>query len=148
MKKFFAVFGVALLLTLFSGCGSTKPGLLGLKAELLTIELDGQGGAVASWQVANPNVVSYIVSESRHKIYVGGRYVGTAITKKATGVPPRANIPQAEPIALEKDAAGFLATAGGTASYRVDSDLTIQLYGEIFEHHHSTAAGTVQVVRK
>lgn len=148
MKKFFAVFGVALLLSLLSGCGTTKPGLLGLKAELLSIELDGQGGAVASWQLANPNVVSYIVSGSRHKIYVGGRYVGTASTKKATGVPSRANIPQAELIALEKGAAGFLAEAGATASYRIDSDLTIQLYGEIFEQHHSTAAGTVRIVRK
>lgn len=148
MKKIFALLCAAGLIAFLSSCSTYKPGLLGLKAELLSIERDGQGGATASLQLVNPNVVSYIVSESRHKVYVNNRYIGTATIKQPAGVPTRANVPQSGPISLERNAGEVLDAAGGSASYRLDSDLTIQLYGEIFEKHASAASGTIRIVTK
>lgn len=148
MKKIFAVLCAAGLIVFLSSCSTYKPGLVGLKAELLSIERDQQGGATANWQLVNPNVVSYIVSESRHKVYVNGRFIGTATTKQPAGVPIRANIPQSGPISLDRNAGDVLGAAGGSATYRLDSDLTIQLYGEIYEKHASSAAGTVRIGTK
>ncbi|MBI3884830.1 MAG: hypothetical protein HY302_03760 [Opitutae bacterium] len=147
MKKLPALFAALLFAVLLAGCGTTKPGLLGLKAEFVKIERSGDG-ATATWHLTNPNVVSYIVNESRHKLYVNGRYVGSVATKEAAGVPAQSNVTQSAPIALDKDGTRVLAAAGSSASYRVDSDLTIRLYGEIYEHHSSTAAGTVPIVTK
>ena len=148
MKKFFALLGLTLLLAFLSGCGSAKPGVLGLKAEFVNIERDGKGGATATWQFVNPNVVSYIVSASKHKVYVNGRYVGLASTKEPAGIPARGSFTQTGLLALDKDGAAVLAAAGSSASYRVDSDFTMQLYGEIFEHHLISTSGTVKLGAK
>ncbi len=148
MKKLLALIGVAVLSTLFAGCGSTKPGIVGLRAELVKIDRDGQGGATATWHLVNPNIVSYIVGASKHKIYVNGHFVGTTSTKEAAGIPAQSHVTQAAPLLLDKDGANVLAGAGGSANYRIDSDLTLRLYDQLSEHHSSTATGSVQIVAK
>ena len=148
MKQFFIRLALALTFAALAGCNSDKPGLVGFKPELLKIERDGHGGATAIWQIVNPNIATYNVAESSHKIFVNGRYLGRAVTKEPTGVPRQTNITQSAPIALERDGAAILDAAGNSGAYRIESSLLLLIYSTTTEKFSVTNAGTVRITGK
>ena len=148
MKQFFIRLALALALAVLAGCATGKPGLIGFRPELLKIERDGRGGATAIWQIVNPNIATYNVAESSHKIFVNGRYLGRAVTKEPTGVPRQTNITQSAPIALERDGAAILDAAGNSGAYRIESSLLLLIYSTTTEKFSVTNAGTVRITGK
>ena len=148
MKQFLAPFALVLTLAILAGCATDKSGLSGFKAELLKIERDGHGAATATWQIVNPNVATYNVAESSHKIFVNGRYLGRAVTKEPTGVPRQTNVTQSAPIAMERDGAAILDAAGNSGTYRIESSLLLLIYSTTTEKFSVTNAGTVRITGK
>ncbi len=142
MKKLFSVLLVLGSLVAFSGCNTPRPGLAGLSVELVKIEVDG-AGARATVRYVNPNLMSYNLAQSRHKIEVGA-WSGLAETREPFGVPPRNTVEQT--VALRPERLDQL--AAGAADYRMDSDFSLRLYGESRESLHLSARGRTVVERK
>lgn len=142
MKKLFYATLVLCGLLLFAGCGTPRPGLAGLAVELVKIEVDGTG-ARATVRYVNPNLMSYNLAQSRHKIQVGA-WSGVAETREPLGVPPRNTVEQT--VALRPERLDELAPGG--ADYRLDSDFSLRLYGESRESLHLSARGRTVVERK
>jgi hypothetical protein len=142
MKKIiFPLFALAALLTV-AGCNTARPGLAGLKAELAKLEIEGATGK-ATIRYTNPNLIAYNLAQSKHKIHVAG-WSGVAETREAFGVPPQAVAEQV--VALKPERLEQL--AAGAQDYRLESDLTMRLYGESRESMGVTANGRVVVERK
>lgn len=142
MKKLLSVLLVLGSLVAFSGCNAPRPGLAGLSVELVKIEVDG-AGARATVRYVNPNLMSYNLAQSRHKIEVGS-WSGVAETREPFGVPPRNTVEQT--VALRPERLDQL--AAGAADYRMDSDFSLRLYGDSRESLHLSARGRTVVERK
>lgn len=126
---------VALLVSL-AGCSSPIP--VGLGIELAS--LDPAGGK-ATIRYLNPSVVAYNVERSSHRVYLDGKLAGTVEIKAPIGIPQQRNLEQSGTFVAEKGAS--LPT--GSASYRVESTLTLVLYGENLQTSKLSGSGTVVV---
>lgn len=153
MKKFLTPFFLVTLLALLAGCSSISNNstTAGVKIELTGLVRAGDGTARVSWRVANPNVISYILSQASHRIYLNGVLIGTVHYREPVAVLPQAHtdvtstMTSAGPAA---DSALAAAVTAGSAAYRVESAIVVQLYGEMIDKSNLTATGTVPVTAK
>ena len=150
MKKAFLPFCLlALLVALVSGCTNTsKLVSTGLKAEVTSITRGHDGSVTASWRVTNDNVVAYLFTRVRAKIYLNGSYLGLITNNPPLAIPANTmSVRSGKVIGGDAGASRALdtAVAQGSASYRVDSQITICIYDDSFEESKLTAAGTVVV---
>lgn len=149
MKKFLTPFFLASLLTLLgAGCSSSNTITAGLKVELTNIARAGDGTNRVDWRVVNPNVVSYLLAESTHRVYLDSVLVGTISDKDAMALP--ANNHSARSTKLKSDGAAAeralaAAATAKSASYRVESSFIIRLYGDSTERSSLSSTGTVPI---
>ena len=153
MKRLSApVLLLSLLAALLAGCSNDSQIIAtGLKGELTGIVCASDGTVTAGWRVTNSNVVAYIFSRVRSKVYVNGTYVGMIVDENPLGIPASAVIDRPGKITGSDAAAGRAiaeAQAHGSASYRVDTQITIRLYGDATEESKLTSSGTVPVLTK
>jgi len=153
MKRFFAP---VLLLTLLAACvlGCRNTSVIvatGLRVELTAITNHADGTVSASWRMVNPNIVSYLLSSTSHKVYLNGTLVGTITDHEPLGVPASSNVDRTATLA-GGDAAASRALAEavtkGSGTYRVDSQIVIRIYDETLEKASLTNSGTVTVAAK
>ncbi len=153
MKRFPApVFVLALLALILTGCSNTGQLVAtGLRVELTGIERAGDGTVSASWHVVNTNVVAYLLSHVSHKIYLNGTYLGTIEDKDPLAVPANANAGRTTRLTGGDAAASRVlatAAASGSGNYRMESQITILIYGDSIEHAALANSGTVPVSAK
>lgn len=152
MKKFLTPLLGAALFTLFAtGCSSTNTLMVGLKTELTGIARAGDGTVQVSWRVVNPNIVSYLVAEADQRIYLDGVLVGTSKDREPVAVPAQSKTDRTSALvpagaAAERTLAAAL--KAGSAAYRLESSVTIRLYGDTTEKSTLTASGTVPVTAR
>lgn len=153
MKRLLAPFFLLLwLATGQTGCTNTSRLIAtGLEARLTEIVRAGDGTVTASWHVTNTNVVSYLFARVRSKIYLNGVYLGVIINENPLGIPAGTDVERSG-IITGGDAAASRALAEalahGSASYRVDTQITVRIYGETVEETKLTHTGTVPVTAK
>lgn len=127
---------VALVVS-FTACGSSIPVSLGVELA----SLDPASGQ-ATIRYSNPSVVAYNVERSSHRVFIDGRFVGTVELKAPLGIPQQRNaIEQNGTFVPDKGAS----IAAGTANYRLESTLTLVLYGENLQTSKLSGSGTVVV---
>ena len=142
---------LGLLAALITGCSSGQIVTVGLKVELIRIQRAGDGSAQVTWRVNNPNVVAYLLSETRHRIYLNGTLVGTAVDAEPTAFPAQSSVDKTAKLTLAGSAAerGLSeAVAAGSASYRVDTQVIVRIYGDSIEKGNLSHTGTVPVTGK
>lgn len=150
MKRSLALFVLAALAAvLLSGCNSVTPAFAGLGTQVARLERDSSGKVTATLKFVNPNLAAYNVSKSTHRVALDGTHVGTVNVEKPFGIPPQSTIEQVAELKVEGgESALAAAVERGTASYRADTVVTFQLFGENKEVIKSSASGTVTVGRK
>ncbi len=152
MKKFLAPFFlVSLLALLGAGCSSSNTITAGLRVELTGLAHAADGTTRADWRVVNPNVVPYLLAQSSHRVYLDGVLIGTITDKDAMALP--ANNHSARSTALKSAGAAAeralaAAATAKSASYRIESDIIIRLYGDSTERSGLSSTGTVPVTTK
>jgi LEA14-like dessication related protein len=152
MKKLLAPFLLlSLLAAFFAGCSGSNTTMVGLQAELAGIQRAGEGDVSVTWRVVNPNIVPYLVARADHRIYLDGVLVGTISDRSALAVPAQSKPERTSKLviagaAAERALAG--ATASGSAAYRLESEVTIRLFGENTDKSDLRATGTVPVTGK
>jgi LEA14-like dessication related protein len=151
MKKILApLFLATLLAFVAAGCGSNTT-MVGLNVELGGISRGGGGQVEVTWRVANPNIVPYLVAQASHRIYLDGVLVGTINDKDALALPAQNKAERTSPLVLAGPAAErtvAAAIAAGSATYRLESTVTIRLYGDNTDKSDLRGAGTVTVTAK
>lgn len=123
----------------------------GLQVELKTIARHRSGAATAEITVVNPNVVSYLIAGINAKVYLDGTLVGTLATKGPLGLPQQGQLNQSVPLKPAGGAAERVldeAARTGSAAYRLETVLDIQLVGTKHEQGEVTQSGTVAVTTK
>lgn len=152
MKKFLTpLFLTALVTLLFAGCNSANTTMVGLNVELAGVNHAGDGTTTVTWRVLNPNVISYLVAEASHRVYLDGVLVGSIDDKEPLAVLAQNQTDRTSRLVTAGPAAERViaaAATAGTASYRLESTVTIRLYGETTDRSKRTAAGTVRVTGK
>lgn len=126
---------VALVVS-FSACSSRIP--VGLGIELASLEA---AAGKATVRYVNPSVVSYNVDHSTHRVFLDGKLVGKIEIKAPLGIPAQRNLEQGGTFVAEKGAN----VATGSANYRLQSELTLVLYGENVQTSKLSGSGTVVV---
>lgn len=150
MKKFLTPLFLAALFALFgTGCNNTASITAGLKVELTSIGRTADGGTQVSWRVVNPNVVPYLLAKSTHRIQLNGVLIGTLADNEALAVPAQTSLDRRHPLVVAGPAAErILAAATDSTPYKMESVVTIRLYGDEVEKIQLTASGTVPVTAK
>lgn len=152
MKKLFTPFFLASMLALLgAGCSSSNTITAGLRVELTGIARTGDGATRMDWRVVNPNVVSYLLAQSTHRVYLDGVLVGTITDKDAMALPAHNHAARSTALTIAGPAAErtlAAAASAGSAAYRVESTVIIRLYGDSTERTNLSSAGTVPVTAK
>lgn len=152
MKKILApLFLVTLFAFFAAGCGGPNTTMVGLNVELGGVNRAGDGTVQVTLRVANPNIVPYLVAQASHRIYLDGVLVGTVNDKVALAVPAQSKGERTSPLVSAGPAAErtiAAAVAAGSASYRLESAVTIRLYGDNTDKSDLRGAGTVAVTAK
>ncbi len=151
MKKFLTPLFLATLLALLAGCSSNNSTTAGVKIELTGLVRASDGSTRASWRVVNPNVISYLVSQASHRIYLKDVLIGTVDDRDPLAVMPQAHTDRTSPLASAGPAADnalAAAVTNGSSTYRLESTIVVQLYGEMTDKTNLTATGTVPVTAK
>jgi hypothetical protein len=152
MKKFLTPFLlVSLLALLGTGCSSSNTITVGLKVELTALVRAGDGTTRVEWRVVNPNVVSYLLAQSTHRVFLDGTLVGTITDKDAMALPAQNH--SARSTTLSSDGAAAeralaAAASAGSAAYRVESTVVVRLFGDSTERTSLSSSGTVPVTSK
>ena len=143
-----------LIVSLFalSSCTNTSQIITtGLKVELTKVARSDDGTIHVTWQVRNPNVVSYLVDRSSHKVTLDGVSIGTFTDDVRLGVPAQ-NVVEHTNVLVPSNAqaAAQIAqlVAKGSASYQLDSVITLLLYDDDTSKSNLTGSGSVPVVAK
>jgi hypothetical protein len=153
MKRHFAPLVLLALVAGFTaGCSNTsKIMATGLKGELTGINCASDGTVTATWRVTNDNVVAYLFSRVSSKVFLNGTLVGMLVNENPEGIPANTTVERSGPIKVGDETARRALTAAqekGTASYLVDTTVTVTLYGDEFEKITLTSSGTVPVTAK
>ncbi len=140
-----------MLLLLLAGCSSNNIITVGLKVELTNIARNSDGTTQVSWRIVNPNISSYLVDETIHKVFLNGNLLGTIKEKEAVAIPAQTSANRTTRLIIagaagERALTDALAT--GTATYRTDSIIIIRLYGDSTDKSSLTSAGKVAVIAK
>jgi predicted secreted protein len=123
----------------------------GLKGELTGINCASDGTVTATWRVTNDNVVAYLFSRVSSKVFLNGTLVGLLVNENPEGIPANTTVERSGKVKVgDESARRALAAAKekGTASYVVDTQVTVTLYGDEFEKISLTHTGTVPVTAK
>ncbi|HTL68495.1 MAG TPA: hypothetical protein VL200_12600 [Lacunisphaera sp.] len=143
---------LAALAALFGGCQNIGELVVtGLQVELKAVEYHGAGATTADVTVVNPNVVSYLIAGIKAKVYLNDTFIGTLAAKGPLGLPPQGRLDQAMTLVPAGGAAGQIvaeAARSGSARYRLDTILDIQMVGTKHEQGEVTQSGTVAVTGK
>jgi hypothetical protein len=148
MKKFIAPWFVLVCgLVFLSGCGnSSKIIAVGLRPEITLIEQKSGGVPSVSWQIVNTNIVPYLLSKVENKIYLNGKLVGTCSSTTPIAIPAQTSAGATDILQLESGGDAVLrAAAGSSASYRVETTIIIQIYGDTTEKSRLENIGSVKV---
>jgi LEA14-like dessication related protein len=152
MKKLLTPFFLVALCSAFlAGCSSTNTTTVGLKVELTNVNRTADGRTQVAWRIVNPNVVSYLVAEASHKVYLNGVLVGTVRNRDAVAVPANATTEGVATLTMAGSGAEqalAAALAAGSAGYRTEVVLTIRLYGDTVDKGTLSTTGTVPVTAK
>ena len=152
MKKILPPLLLALFLVCgFTACGSADFLTAGLKIELTGIERMGDGSVHVSWRVQNPNVFSYLLDKTSHKVSLNGTLVGTLTDNAPLGVPAQNHAERTgvlTPAKSDVKAVIDQAVTQGSAAYRLDSALNVLLVEDKFERVALASSGTVPVTAK
>jgi hypothetical protein len=135
----------------FTACGSPEFFTAGLKIELTGIERAGDGSVRVAWRALNPNISSYLLNKTSHKLSLNGTLVGTLEDAAPLGVPPQGQAERTAILIPAKTPAGAVidqAIAQGSTPYRLDSTLYILVLDDKFEKITVTASGSVAVIAK
>ena len=120
----------------------------GLSIALTKIERTTSGSYAVTWQVVNPNVVSYVVDRSEHKVFLNDVLVGTVAKKARQGVPPQNKAEGTDTLTLASPAATdrlAQAIGQGPQSYRVESTIWVLLSDDDTSKSQLTSSGAVAV---
>ena len=136
-----------------AGCSGFNRGVtaVGLSVELTGIERAGDGSVSVVWKLINPNVSPYLLERVSQKIYLNGTLVGTTLDTAAMAVPAQQAAGKSSPLTPAGPAAGRLiaeAAVQGSASYRVETQLLIRLYGDVTDKGALSNTGSVPVTGK
>lgn len=153
MKKLLTPLLLVCGVLFLTGCSSFERGIavVGLRVELTGIERAADGTVSVAWNLVNPNIASYLIARTNHKIFLDGKLVGTAVNEEPTAIPAQQSVSKVTQLKLADAAADRLITeaaARGSAAYRVDTQLLIRLYGEATDKGDLTHSGSVPVTRK
>jgi len=151
MKKFLTPLFLVAALALLAGCSSTNNTTAGVKIELTGVARASDGSTRVTWRVANPNVISYLVSQANHRIYLNGVLIGTVNDREPVAVLPQAHTDVTSVMASAGPAGRQRARGGGGGRIRRlprGVSHRVQLYGEMIDKSNLTADGTVPVTMK
>lgn len=152
MKKILAPLFLTLLFAFVAvGCGGPNTTMVGLNVELAGVTRSDDGKIEVTWRVANPNIVPYLIAQASHRVYLDGVLIGTVNSKEALALPAQSKAERSSVLVSAGPAADRVvaaAAAAGSAAYRLDSTVTIRLYGETTDKSDLRAAGTVPVTAK
>jgi hypothetical protein len=101
--------------------------------------------------VGNPNIVSYLLAKTTHKLTLNGLVVGTLGDDSHLGVPAQTRMERTTVLVPASPAAGAAieqAVAQGSAAYELDSVIMLLIVDDKFEKVRLKAAGTVPVVAR
>lgn len=153
MKKLHtSVFLLALLAAILAGCTNNSRLIsTGLNIELTGIERASDGSVSASWRMDNSNIVAYLLTHVRHKIYLNGTYLGTVMDEEPLAVPASTKTGRTSKLTGGNAAATQVlaeAITRGSANYRIDTQIVIRIYDEAVEKAALANSGTVPVTAK
>lgn len=135
----------------FTACGAPTYMTAGIKIEATAIERAGDGTVRVSWRVGNPNVTSYLLEKTAHKLSLNGTLVGTFADTTRLGVPPQSQAERTGILTIDNPAAEAIlqqAVARGSAAYRLDSMIHLLIVEDKTEKIPLTHSGTVTVTTK
>jgi hypothetical protein len=135
----------------FIACTSADVMANGLSIALTQIERTGDGAVHVTWRVGNPNIVSYLLTKGAHKLTLNGTLVGTVIDNSRLGVPAQNQVESSGllvPVGPGSASIIDQAVAQGSASYKLESIVTMLVVNETFEKFPLSASGSVPVVAK
>jgi hypothetical protein len=134
------------------GCSSYDKNIVtvGLRVELTKIERASDGTVSVAWHIVNPNVTPYLLARVANRIYLNGTLVGTTLDTNAIAIPAQTTTGKATTLTPASPAAQLItaAAAQGHADYRVETALTVQLYGEQTDDATLVNSGSVPVSTK
>lgn len=152
MKRRFSPLVLLALLAVFTACSNvSKIIATGLEVEITGIERTSDNTAEVSWQLKNPNVVSYLLARVTLKIQLNGVPLGTIDHTAHLALPATTNAGQTSTLTgLNGAAARVLsdAVAAGSANYHVESEIVILIYDDDTEKSNLANSGTVSVKAK
>lgn len=153
MKRLLLPLGLLACVAIFQhGCKNVGAVVVtGLRTELTGIERTGDGTTTVSWRIVNPNVASYLLGHSNHKVFLNGTLVGTFAERDAMAVPAQNNAAKTSRLVVAGAAAEKLLTGAagqGPVSYRVQSSLVVVIYGDSEEKGDLVSTGSVPVTTK
>lgn len=152
MKNWLTPLLLAMSLLALAACTSTSEIIAtGLKIELTRVERSADGTIHVSWRVRNPNVVSYLIDRSSHKVKLDGALVGTITDNARLGVPAQSPADRTSVLtpanAQAAEQVTRLATKG-SASYQVDSTVFLLIYDDEITKAALSGSGSVPVGTK
>jgi hypothetical protein len=150
MKKL----SVLLLLALVAFAAGCKnyviPTTAGLHVDLISLQRAGDEVHV-TWRVRNPNVVAYVLTQTSHRITLGGTPIGTVTDKERVGVPSQNELERSGVLVPSSPAAREAinqAVAKGSAAYTLDSTLWMLVLDDKIEKFSRPSSGTIPVTAK
>jgi hypothetical protein len=151
MKKLSLLLLAGLLACGFIACTSADVMTNGLSIALTRIERTGDGAVHVTWRIGNPNIVSYLLTKGAHKLTLNGTLVGTVIDNSRLGVPAQNQVESSGllvPVGPGSASIIDQAVAQGSASYKVESIVTMLVVNETIEKFPLSASGSVPVGAK
>lgn len=150
MKKLSALLLLALV-GIVAGCKNyVASSTAGLHVDLVSLRRTDEGVRV-TWRVRNPNVVSYVLTRSVHKIALDGTPIGTVEEKQRFGVPTLNQVERSgllEPASPAANEAISRALTQGSGAYAMDSTLWLLVLDDKIEKFTLPSSGTIPVTGK
>lgn len=137
---------LSLLSVLVTGCGAPAAAFSGLNASLVKLERADDGSVLATLRFSNPNLAVYNVAKTVHRVTLDGATAGTIAIERPFGLPYSSSVEQTA--VLRTEGAGAVATGRDSAAYRMDTTLTILVYGEETRVLKTGSSGTVSITAK
>ena len=136
----FLLFGLAALSFIAAGCSSSSR-MTGMSVTVINFKpLDAtllESRATLTLRYINESIAPFGISGSRHKLYLNGSYVGTAVSDRPIGVPPLQTATQDVTINLENLALVRQVLAmrdSQTIAYRLESVLMQTIADETYDN--------------
>ncbi len=151
MKKWLTPLFVLVALFI-AGCQNTGDIMsVGLSVDATKIERTADGTFEVTWRLKNPNVATYLMDHSTHKLFIDGTLVGTINQEGRIAIPRDSFAEHTDKLILgPSPAAAKLAQvlAQGSANYRLETLAWMLVVDEQIEKSILTGAGTVPVTAK